>query len=51
MDRVLDFPKDDVINELHSKGELTLRFAYNLFTQHPKGELADFQSWSKMTRP
>ncbi len=47
-----NYPEDyDVINELHSKGELTLRFAYNLFTQHPKGELADFQSWSKMTRP
>ncbi len=47
-----NYPDDyAVINELHRKGELTLRFAYNLFTQHPKGELADFQNWSKMTRP
>jgi predicted amidohydrolase YtcJ len=47
-----NYPDDyAVINELHRKGELTLRFAYNLFTQHPKGELADFQNWAKITRP
>ncbi len=40
-----------VIEELAAKGELTLRIAYNLFTQHPKGELADFSSWVTMTSP
>ncbi len=47
-----NYPDDyGAISELHSKGELTLRFAYNLFTQHPKGELADFQNWAKITQP
>ncbi len=46
------YPNDyAVINDLHRKGELTLRFAYNLFPQHPKGELADFKNWTKMTKP
>lgn len=40
-----------VIEELAAKGELTLRIAYNLFTQHPKGELADFSRWVTMTSP
>jgi predicted amidohydrolase YtcJ len=47
-----NYPDDyAVIDELHRNGELTLRFAYNLFTQHPKGELADFQNWTTMTKP
>ena len=47
-----NYPDDyAVIDELHRKGELTVRFSYNLFTQHPKGELADFQKWTKMTKP
>src|SRR5258708_9194644 len=47
-----NYPDDyRAISELHSKGELTLRFAYNLFTQHPQGELADFQNWAKITQP
>jgi hypothetical protein len=46
------YPDDyAVLEELHRQGDLTLRFAYNLFTQHPKGELADFQAWTKITRP
>src|SRR6202167_858849 len=40
-----------VVNELHRKGDLSLRLAYNLFTQKPKQELADFQSWTRMTKP
>ena len=40
-----------VVNELHRNGELSVRLAYNLFTQKPKQELKDFQSWSKMTKP
>ncbi len=46
-----NYPDDyEVINGLHKRGELTVRFAYNLFTQKPKQELADFQRWTKMTR-
>jgi hypothetical protein len=39
------------VNELHRNGELSLRLAYNLFTQKPKQELADFQQWSQITKP
>ncbi|HEY4744273.1 MAG TPA: amidohydrolase [Desulfuromonadaceae bacterium] len=47
-----NYPDDyRVIEELAGKGELTLRIAYNLFTQHPKGELADFAQWVTMTKP
>ena len=47
-----NYPDDyGVIDELHRRGELTVRFAYNLFTQKPKEELADFQRWTQMTKP
>jgi predicted amidohydrolase YtcJ len=47
-----NYPDDyRVIGELAEKGELTLRIAYNLFTQQPKGELADFSRWVTMTSP
>ena len=47
-----NYPDDyAVVNELHRKGELSVRLAYNLFTQKPKQELADFQKWTKMTKP
>jgi len=46
-----NYPDDyEVINELHKRGELNLRLAYNLFTQTPKGELADFRQWTQMTK-
>jgi predicted amidohydrolase YtcJ len=46
-----NYPDDyEVINELHKRGELTLRLAYNLFTQKPKQELTDFQQWTRMTK-
>src|SRR6266513_2280396 len=46
-----NYPDDyGVVNELHRNGELSVRLAYNLFTQKPKQELADFQSWTKMTK-
>jgi len=46
-----NYPDDyGVVNELHRNGELSLRLAYNLFTQRPKQELADFESWTKMTK-
>src|SRR6266849_8282871 len=47
-----NYPDDyAVIEELHRSGDLTLRFAANLFTQHPKEELHDFRTWTTMTRP
>ncbi|MBJ6752091.1 amidohydrolase [Geomonas anaerohicana] len=47
-----NYPDDyRVIQQLAKVGELPLRIAYNLFTQHPKGELADFSQWVTMTQP
>ncbi len=47
-----NYPEDyAVIQELHRRGEMTLRIAYNLFTQKPKQEKEDFARWIKMTGP
>jgi hypothetical protein len=47
-----NYPDDyGVVNELHQNGELSVRLAYNLFTQRPKHEIGDFQNWTRMTRP
>jgi predicted amidohydrolase YtcJ len=47
-----NYPEDyAVIEELHKRGEMTLRIAYNLFTQKPKQEKEDFTRWIKMTGP
>jgi predicted amidohydrolase YtcJ len=47
-----NYPNDyDAVQELHQRGELTVRMAYNLFTQKPKEELADFQKWTGVTSP
>ncbi|CAN5208789.1 amidohydrolase [soil metagenome] len=47
-----NYPDDyAVIEKLHEDGQLTVRLAYNLFTQKPKEELSDFQSWSKQVTP
>src|SRR6201998_2820978 len=47
-----NYPEDyAVIEELHKRGEMTLRIAYNLFTQKPKQEKEDFARWIKMTGP
>ena len=47
-----NYPEDyRIIEELHRDGELTIRIAYNLFTQKPKQELNDFASWAKQVRP
>jgi predicted amidohydrolase YtcJ len=44
-----NYPEDyAVIEELHKRGELSLRIAYNLFTQKPKQEKEDFARWIKM---
>src|SRR5207253_6544433 len=46
------YPDDyQVIEELHRRGEMTVRIAYNLFTQRPKQEFDDFAKWVTMTRP
>ena len=46
-----NYPDDyGVVNELHRNGELSVRLAYNLFTQKPKHELQDFQNWTKMAK-
>ncbi|WP_431637060.1 amidohydrolase [Dyella sp. KULCS107] len=47
-----NYPDDyQVIEQLHRDGELTLRIAYNLFTQKPKDELADFRGWAHTVSP
>jgi predicted amidohydrolase YtcJ len=47
-----NYPEDyRIIEELHAAGELTVRIAYNLFTQKPKEELADFRNWASKVSP
>jgi predicted amidohydrolase YtcJ len=47
-----NYPEDyEIIRQLHDRGELTVRIAYNLFTQKPKQEKEDFARWMKMTKP
>lgn len=46
------YPGDyKVISDLAKQGELTVRIAYNLFTQRPKQEKEDFASWVKTAKP
>ena len=46
-----NYPEDyEVIDRLHKDGELTLRIAYNLFTQKPKEEKDDFLRWTSQSR-
>jgi len=46
-----NFPDDyRVINELHENDQLTVRIAYNLFTQRPNQELEDFDNWTKTVK-
>ena len=47
-----NYPDDyRVIEQLHAQGQLTVRIAYNLFTQKPQGELEDFRRWTATTTP
>jgi hypothetical protein len=42
-----NYPDDyKVIENLHKRGQMTLRVAYNLYTQHPKHEIEDFRKWT-----
>src|SRR5580692_6543828 len=43
-----NYPEDyEVVRRLSEQGELTLRIAYNLFTQKPKKEKDDFLNWTQ----
>jgi predicted amidohydrolase YtcJ len=47
-----NYPEDySVIEELDRNEQLTIRIAYNLFTQNKGAELEDFQRWTKMVTP
>ena len=46
------YPEDyQVIEQLHRAGQMTLRMAYNLFTQRPRQELDDFTKWTLVLKP
>lgn len=47
-----NYPEDyAIIDQLARDGQLTLRIAYNLFTQRKGAELEDFQKWTEMVSP
>jgi predicted amidohydrolase YtcJ len=47
-----NYPEDyQVFTDLAKNGQLTVRTAYNLFTQRPKHEKDDFAKWIKMAKP
>jgi len=47
-----NYPEDyQVIKQLAQRKQLTIRIAYNLFTQKPGKELEDFQAWTKLVKP
>jgi predicted amidohydrolase YtcJ len=46
-----NYPEDyAVVQKLAADGQLTIRLAYNLFTQKPKGEKADFLNWTRSSK-
>jgi predicted amidohydrolase YtcJ len=46
-----NYPDDyAVVQKLAKDGQLTIRLAYNLFTQKPKGEKDDFLNWTKTSK-
>ncbi|VVN65545.1 amidohydrolase [Pseudomonas fluorescens] len=46
-----NYPDDyQVIQQLARDQQLTVRIAYNLFTQKPKEELSDFKSWTSTSK-
>ncbi|TDV33784.1 hypothetical protein C7405_11033 [Paraburkholderia caballeronis] len=46
-----NYPEDyEVIRKLADAGQLTIRLAYNLFTQKPKAEKDDFLNWTKTSK-
>ncbi len=46
-----NYPDDyAVIQKLADEGQMTVRLAYNLFTQKPKAEKADFLNWTSSVK-
>jgi len=46
-----NYPEDyEVIRKLSEDGQLTIRLAYNLFTQKPKAEKEDFINWTQTSK-
>lgn len=46
-----NYPEDyEIINQLSKENKLTVRIAYNLFTQRPGHELEDFENWTKTSQ-
>lgn len=47
-----NYPDDyRVIQELHKRGQMTMRIAYNLFAQKAGSEYEDYKRWTGMVRP
>jgi predicted amidohydrolase YtcJ len=47
-----NYPDDyAIIEKLHADGEMTLRIAYNLFTQKKGEEVSDFSRWAGIVKP
>jgi predicted amidohydrolase YtcJ len=47
-----NYPQDyAVVEQLAREGALTIRIAYNLFTQNKGHELEDFQQWTRTSSP
>ena len=47
-----NYPDDyQIIETLARQGQLTVRIAYNLFTQNNGRELDDFKSWTRQVKP
>ncbi|WP_394782269.1 amidohydrolase [Undibacterium sp.] len=47
-----NYPEDyAIIDQLAKEQQLTVRIAYNLFTQRKGQELEDFQEWTQMVKP
>ncbi|MBV8634943.1 MAG: amidohydrolase, partial [Burkholderiaceae bacterium] len=47
-----NYPEDyNVVDQLAREEQLTVRIAYNLFTQRKGQELEDFQNWTGMVKP
>lgn len=47
-----NYPDDyKVIEELHQRGEMTMRIAYNLFAQNKGSEFEDYKRWTEIIKP
>lgn len=47
-----NYPDDyEIISKLAADDQLTVRIAYNLFTQRPGQELEDFENWTELVKP